>query len=237
MSIRPLLMIGTSVLLLSACTMSSNSSSGVPLSELDLGGPPPDGVALAGADRVQVIEGQTLSITMEGSDEAKQQMRFEREDNMLVVSREGEGWNDSSEGAVTVTIIVPQLRHAVIGGSGQLDVARLSGDATATIGGAGTLAIEQIEASDLTVTIGGSGTVRGSGTAQDMTLSIGGSGDAELDGLEVGSASVNIGGSGSARFASDGEVNGNIAGSGDVRVTGNATCRQKSVGSGSLICG
>lgn len=208
---------------------------GVPLAELDMSGDPPEGVALAGPDTVVITSGDEFRIDVEGSDTARDRMRFQLDDDMLIIGREQGSWRDNDVATVNVTMPTPS--SLVIGGSGELIADGLAGDeATIVIGGSGEATVSDIDAGELSVVVGGSGEVSGSGRADSLELVIGGSGSANLDEVEVGNAQVNIGGSGSARFASDGEVEANIAGSGVVRVRGSANCTANTLGSGSLEC-
>ena len=221
---------------LAACgNISYGVSNGVPLEELDMDGTAPTEIVLGGPDTINVTEGAAFDVRIDGSDDARSQVFFERKGDALIVGRDGGSWGVSNDIA-TVTITLPELRGATVGGSGTMTVASLTGNANTTIGGSGTMEIERIAATSLTATIGGSGTLRGAGTAETLTLSIGGSGDVDFAGVQVGSAQVNVGGSGSAEFSSDGEVTANIGGSGDVRVNGSASCTSNTIGSGELIC-
>ncbi|HYD24664.1 MAG TPA: head GIN domain-containing protein [Croceibacterium sp.] len=205
---------------------------GVPLAELDLGGDPPEGVALMGPDTVAITDGAQFTVTVEG--EAADRMRFRLEGGTLGIMREHGDWND--RGTATVRITMPPPRKLVIAGSGRMTSERLAGEAEVSIAGSGELETPNVDASSLEVSIAGSGTYTAGGRADRLELSIAGSGSGEMDKLKVERAEVNIAGSGDAVFASDGEVEANIMGSGDVIVRGSARCKVNSMGSGSLVC-
>ena len=223
--------------LIAACgNISYGVSDGVPLADLDMDGAPPTEIVLAGADAIDIVEGATFDVRIDGSEDARSRILFERDGDTLIVGRGGNDWSMSDDIA-TITVTVPELRGATIGGSGKMTIASLTGDANVTIGGSGMMEIERIAADNLTATVAGSGTMRGAGTTETLNLAIGGSGDVDFTDVQVGSAEVDVGGSGSAEFASDGDVIANIGGSGDVRVNGDASCTANTFGSGDLVCG
>jgi hypothetical protein len=222
---------------LAACDgarMTFNGDEGVPLSELDLSGDPPTEVASFGPDTVDIRTGGTLAIEVEGSDEAKERMRFVRDGDSLGILRASGDWNDDA--IATVTITMPAPRKLTVGGSGTMTAAEQAGEGELNVLGSGKLMIGSVRASTLKVNIAGSGNLSAAGTADSLELSIAGSGSAGLAGLKTPKADVNIAGSGDAVFASDGEVKANVVGSGDVTVRGGARCTVNSVGSGSLTC-
>lgn len=222
---------------LAACDgakMRFNGDEGVPLSELDMSGDPPTEVASFGPDTVDIRPGGTLAIEVEGSDEAKERMRFVRDGESLGILRANGDWNDDA--IATVVITMPAPRKLTVGGSGTMTSAEQAGEGELNVLGSGKLMIGRVRASSLKVNIAGSGNLSASGTADSLELSIAGSGSADLGGLKTPKADVNIAGSGDAVFASDGEVKANVVGSGDVTVRGGARCTVNSVGSGTLTC-
>lgn len=207
---------------------------GVPLAELDMSGDPPTDVALAAPDTVVITSGDTFTIDVEGSDEARERMRFALDDGTLGIHRENGNWDDTD--TATVNITMPAPGTLVMAGSGTMTTDAMSENPDIVIAGSGTLTATGIAAQSMEVTVAGSGTVSASGEVNDLELTVAGSGSADMDGLQVGNAEVTIAGSGDAAFASDGSVEASIVGSGSVRVTGSASCSVDSVGSGELIC-
>ena len=211
-----------------------NGKEGVPLSELDLSGEAPSEVVLLGPDAVDIRDGESLAIEVEGSDEARARMRFVLEDGSLGILREKSNRNES--GIATVIITMPAPRKLTIAGSGRMTSASVSDSPEIHVLGSGTLELPSVAAGKMDVNIAGSGTLRAAGTAETLDLNVLGSGSADLARLKVTKADVNVAGSGDTVFASDGEVEANIMGSGDVTVRGSARCRVKTMGSGTLTC-
>ena len=209
---------------------------GVPLAELDLSGAAPREVALLGPDKVHLITGDKLAISVDGDDAAKARLRFAINDGKLSVSRDHWKMGEGSSTA-TVNVTMPAPSKLIMAGSGQIDADALTGDdANITIAGSGSISSPKTNVGKLKIDIAGSGTARAAGTARELRSNIAGSGSADLAGLKVGQADITVAGSGNASFASDGDVKATIMGSGEVRVTGHAKCTVKSMGSGRLVC-
>lgn len=231
-----------------------NGEEGVPLSELDMVGAAPVELVLAGSDNVILTQGDTLSIDVEGSDEAVAALRFVLDEKTLGIMREGDMWDGSD--AATIRVTMPAPSEIVITGSGNIEARDLaenadisilgSGDFTGgdaevnslevNIGGSGSAKFGTLTAQSLEVTLGGSGSVSASGSAERLEVNLGGSGGADLSGFKADDAEISIAGSGSVSLQSDGEVEANILGSGSVSVKGDAKCTENAAGSGSLSC-
>lgn len=222
----------TTALALSGCGM--GSVDGVPLAELDTSGEAPANIVLGGSDRVVITEGDGFTVTIDGDDQAREDLRFDLDDNTLAIARDSDDWSGGEQAVISITIPAP--RSLVLGGSGEMITDALAQDAELIIGGSGEIGGSGIDVDSLEIVIGGSGRVDLAGSANSLELTIGGSGTANMPDLSVDDAEVNIGGSGDATFASDGTVEANIGGSGNVRVRGNATCTINAMGSGSLVC-
>lgn len=220
---------------LAACDVADveiNGKKGVPLSEVEIAGPPPSEIVLSSGDTVIVTEGDTFAIKVEGPD--TESLRFVRDKDVIGVTREN-GWNGESNAVIRVTMPAP--REIVIAGSGVVKTPALASTAEINIGGSGTVEFGRVAAEKLGINIGGSGNVvGGGGTAKSLEILIGGSGKITMPQLKADTAEVSIGGSGDVAFASDGTVEANIGGAGDVNVTGKAKCTLQSFGSGTLNC-
>lgn len=207
---------------------------GVPLAELDMSGDAPSEITLAGPDKVMIAEGDTLTITLEGDDEAGDALRFDRDGNRLTIARDSKIYDGSRPAIVRMTMPAPGALG--IAGSGTIEAASMASTAEIEIAGSGAITVDSIEADRLDVEIAGSGDVMAAGTASVLSIEIAGSGDVRLAELTADDVSVEIAGSGNVSLASNGKVDAEIAGSGDVVVVGSATCTVSTAGSGSLTC-
>ena len=211
-----------------------NGKEGVPLADLDLTGETPSEVTLLGPDTIDIRDGETLAIEVEGSEEAKERMRFVLDNGSLGILRKKASWDNDDRATVIVTMPAPA--KLTLAGSGKITAASVSDKPEVNVLGSGRLDLPSVAADDMSVTIAGSGTLTAAGSAENLELNVMGSGTADMGALKVGKANVNVAGSGDATFRSDGDVNANIMGSGDVTVKGRARCKVKTMGSGSLVC-
>ena len=198
-----------------------NGEEGKELADLDLTGDAPSEVNLLGPDTVDIRDGEKLAIQVEGSDEAKERMRFVLKDGSLGILRQNGTWGDNQTATVIVTMPAPAKLN--VAGSGRMTAASVSDEPEINVAGSGALELASVNAKTLEINIAGSGSLKAAGTTDKLDL-------------KVGSANVNVSGSGDATFASDGDVNANIMGSGDVTVKGRARCKVHTIGSGSLVC-
>ncbi len=235
--LAPLVMmsLGASLAGCGGVKVNMGDTDGVPLPELDLSGPAPTKLALASGDTVILTEGEALSITIEGDDTAKEDLRFVHKDKLLGIARSS-GLMSNGGAPATIRVTMARPSELIIGGKGTIAAQGLAAKAKLVIGGSGDMSFEDITAEQLEIVIGGSGKVKGAGSAQQMDISIGGQGTVDLAGLKAERATISIGGSGDVAFASDGTVEANIGGSGKVKVKGRAKCTSKSFGTGQLIC-
>lgn len=221
---------------LSGCGFSGNWNSveGVPLAELDMTGDAPTEIALAGPDKVEITEGDTLSITLEGDSEAGAALRFDRDGDTLNIARDSEAYD--GRGTAIVKITMPAATHLSIAGSGSIAADTMASDAEIDIAGSGDVTVASITAEELDIDIAGKGNVTAAGTTGRLSVGIAGSGDVRFAELMADDVEIDIAGSGDVALASNGSVKASIAGSGDIVVTGSATCSLDSAGSGTLTC-
>lgn len=207
---------------------------GVALSEFDMSGNPPTDIVLAGSDKVVITDGDMLEITLDGSAEAGEAMRFHRDGDRLSIARDSQVFDGS--GSAIVRIAMPAPQELTVAGSGTIEAASMTRDASIEIAGSGRIEVANIEAENLEVEIAGSGKVKAVGNTERLSVEIAGSGNVQLGELMADDVSVEIAGSGNVELASNGTVDAEIAGSGDIVVTGTATCTLDSAGNGSLRC-
>ncbi len=224
---------------LSACdgmTVTVDDAPGVPLAKLDLSAKAPEEITLLGPDTVQVVQGDTLAIKVDGSDSIKDRLRFTLKDSKLAIGREG--WKiGSSNDRATIEVTVPAATRLIMAGSGTIRADALRGPTTSvSIAGTGNIEVPSVDTDALKVEVIGSGDFKASGKAKSLKVSIAGTGSADLAALTTDSADVEIAGTGDASFASDGTVSATIMGTGDVHVKGRAQCKVTAMGTGKLIC-
>ncbi|MEO6040747.1 MAG: DUF2807 domain-containing protein [Croceibacterium sp.] len=203
------------------------AATGVPLAELDLTGPAPHAVALAGPGHVVVNVGDDFLIEVDEGP-GREDLRFALSDGRLGLS--------GGDGGTRVRITLPAPLSLAVTGSGRMESAALAPDGEVSVAGSGRLEIGAVGGGRLAVHIAGSGRLTLDGRADTLELAIAGSGSCDGEGLMVHGATVNLAGSGDAIFACDGEVTASLLGSGNVIVRGSARCSVSSIGSGTLVC-
>lgn len=228
---------------LSACSLSiGGDDADEPVAGETVTGQSFDRVLQAGPDKVVITVGKTPGWTIEADADTLKEMRVAVDDGELKIRRKGSGvfnWSsDNGEGIATVRVTMPVLREFSMAGSGDTDIAEMTGE-SAEIGiiGSGSVKVAKVAVSRLEIDIAGSGDAMLAGSAQNADITIAGSGDVIGEKMRVDRAEVSVAGSGNVSFASDGEVDATIMGSGNVNVSGKAKCKTESMGSGDVVCG
>ena len=199
-------------------------------------------IEVAGGYKVDVHTGAAPSVHAKGAEKDLERLVIEvKGDRLVIHPRENRGmihfgWGKHARTVISIT--VPQLRGAVIAGSGDIRIDAVRGDSfTGKIAGSGELLLDTVEVKTLDFSIAGSGSAQGrKGRAQTVSLDIAGSGEIDTKGVASETASVSIAGSGSIVAHASGTASGSIMGSGDIDLTGGAKCNISKHGSGDIRC-
>jgi hypothetical protein len=200
-----------------------------------------DRIDVSGPYNVNVRTGAAPSVQATGPQNLIDRMVIEvRGNRLLIHPREERGfrWNGGHRGNVEVSVTVPQLSGARIGGSGGIRVDQVRGPSfEGDIQGSGGLELASLDVQSLNLSVGGSGGMRaGRGRAKALALSISGSGAIDTRGVQAETAQANISGSGSISARATGSAAVSISGSGNVEITGGAKCTTSTSGSGHFSC-
>jgi Putative auto-transporter adhesin, head GIN domain len=198
-----------------------------------------DSVSLAGSDDVRVVSGPVASVSASGPAKELDRLDIRVEGSTLKIGRKRENWgmNWSSGPGVTVTVTTPGIKGAAIGGSGNMTIAKVSGDSfEGSIGGSGDLELSDAQVTRTELSLAGSGNIRIAGRTTSADLSIAGSGDIDADRLASQTADIAVAGSGNVRAATRGKAKISLVGSGDVTVKGTKDCEVSKIGSGEARC-
>ncbi|SEJ35032.1 Putative auto-transporter adhesin, head GIN domain [Sphingomonas sp. OV641] len=199
-----------------------------------------DSVGLGTSATVDVRVGPSWSVRVNGPAEAVARLKIDREGRALSI-RPRNNWRNNRSAAdqqVRVSITMPRLASASIGGSGRMTVDRVTGESLrASVGGSGSLSLGTVAVGDLAVSIGGSGDISAAGRAERLTVRNSGSGRFAAPDLRARSATVSAAGSGRVRALVDGPATVSLAGSGVVELGKGARCTVRRAGSGRAICG
>ncbi len=189
---------------------------------------------VSGSWTVQLRQGNSQAVTVEGDDNLLQYIETKLEGRTLHIQPK-KGYRLSFKEKAVVTVNFVDLRSVSLGGSNNLDANSLKTDRFEfNLGGGGTAKFENMDVKRFSANIGGSGSVHAKGKAEVQTFNIGGSGTVRTEGLEGDKVSVNIGGSGSLRVWAKSSLDVSVAGSGSVAYKGDPKISRSIVGSGSV---
>lgn len=191
-------------------------------------------VGVSAPIRVEITQGDTHALVVEGDAQALAQLETVVEDGALKLRQKTRGQVPRMD-KVKAYVTAREVESLSVSGSGDMVCAALRGaDLQVSVSGSGNLAIVQLAAAKLDVSVSGSGDVRVAGKADSVSASIAGSGDLKAGKLQVNQANVAISGSGSATLWARDKLSAQIAGSGDLRYYGDPALRKSVAGSGSI---
>jgi hypothetical protein len=192
------------------------------------------GIALSAPINVELVQGDTESLVLEGDEAALAEIETVVESGVLKIRTKSRffSWGLSKVRARVGAKTVDTLR---IEGSGDINALQLSSTGLKiAISGSGDVRIGTLAASNLEVSVAGSGDVVVGGKTDTVSTSIAGSGDVKAGKLEAREAKVTIAGSGDVALWAKDSLNVKIVGSGDVRYYGDPAVTKTIMGSGSL---
>ncbi len=194
------------------------------------------GVRLSVPARVELIQGGTESLAIEGAAEDLAKVETVVENGVLHIrtfERHRKDWNWNPK--LRVTLNARTIDSLAIAGSGDIQAKALrSGALKLAISGSGDITIPSLEATDAVVAISGSGDIKLAGRAGRVTSHISGSGELKADRLEARNVTISISGAGDVSVWAREALQVRIAGSGDVRYFGDPSVEKKINGSGSV---
>lgn len=192
-----------------------------------------DGIKLAMDARVEITQGDTLSVTVEGKSDVI--------DELSLQVRNGTWTIDTRDcmrnvGDLTIFVTMPNVHRLAISGSGTIySTNTLNGnDVDLDISGSGEMDVA-LNVDDVEVFISGSGKIQAEGTADELDVSISGSGDFYAFGLASNRADVRISGSGDVEVRVEQFLKVRISGSGNVYYKGEPDLDVSVSGSGRAI--
>jgi hypothetical protein len=192
------------------------------------------GIAAAAPLKLELIQGNTESLVLEGSEAALADLETVVESGVLVIRRRTRIQIGKTP-PVRATVTAKNIESLRISGSGDITAAYLRANALKlSISGSGDIRIGALVASSLDVSITGSGDVSAAGKVDKLAVQVSGSGDVKAGKLEAREAKVSIAGAGNAMLWVTESLAVKIAGSGDVRYQGEAKLTKSIAGAGSV---
>jgi len=157
----------------------------------------------------------------------------EVKDGVLVLGVK-RGTPDFVVGKISYELTLPSLDGLEINGSGDIESDVPGESLTIEINGSGSLDIDDIDASAVTLEISGSGDVELSGRADELTIRIDGSADVRADELTSADVSIELDGSGDIAVAASSTLDVSLSGSGSVEYEGDPEVTRDISGSGEV---
>ena len=192
------------------------------------------GISMLIPGNVEVIQGTTEGISLEGDDNILPLVETVVERGDLKIRFVEKNMSISAK-ALRLIVNAKTVEGLSVAGSGELHAAKLqSATLKANVAGSGDVSIATLDADALTVSIAGSGNFTAGGKVKSIETKIAGSGDLKIGKLEGNSVKVSIAGSGDATVWAKESLTVSVAGSGDVKYYGDAKVSQSVAGSGSV---
>ena len=168
---------------------------------------------------------------------AAAETQIEFPDNRLLIGTKKGSWSWTSRDGVDVYVTVPALTAAIISGSGDMDIDRVSGPFSGRVSGSGDMEVAKVNAPTLNLAISGSGDIGvAAGTCGTGTYATTGSGDIDAGNVRCTTVAATVTGSGDIDGFATGTATLRVTGSGDIEVKGGARCTTSTTGSGTTRC-
>jgi hypothetical protein len=194
------------------------------------------GIRLAVPGKMEVIQGDTEAIAIEGAEEDLAKIEAVVEDGVLHIrARERNTRWSSWNPRFRITANAKRVESLGISGSGDIVARSLrTPSLKLAISGSGDIKVPALDTQKTSVSISGSGDVLVGGKTGSLDSHISGSGTVKAEKLDSRQASVSISGSGDAVLWARESLQVKIAGAGDVRYYGDPTVEKRIAGSGSV---
>lgn len=208
--------------------------------------PIPEGEEFSGLNfksvgEVFLIQGDSCSVKMEGSEEFLQKVKTEVQDDLLTItfSSDVNDWSSlhwlTREHRIQYFITVKTLSQLNLAGAASIRAEKMEGDKlTIDHSGAGEMVLKGLRYEELDVHVGGLGEIRLEGEARLQLVDLSGAGSYKAEGLKSQEANVALSGAGSARVWVEGELNANLSGAGSIKYKGDPQVEKINSGLGSI---
>jgi hypothetical protein len=190
---------------------------------------------------VEVVNRAPVSAVATGPQDALDRLSVEARDGRLVISERqfaGDEKRVRPRGPVIVRVNAANLRTATLAGAGSLAIDRLAGQrAMVGLRGPGRVSVDTVAADRLQVAMIGNGTMALGGQVKSAQMTLSGANSLDAAGLAVDALVSDSEGAGDHRLRAVKSAAITARGIGRTVVLGRPTCTVRNVGSGSVSCG
>jgi hypothetical protein len=190
---------------------------------------------------VEVVSKSPVSAVATGPVDALDRLTVEAQNGRLVIGQRQFAGDDKRRtplGTVTVRINAANLRSATLVGAGSLQIDQLKGTRVSIgLRGPGRLVVGKVTTDRLVVAMIGNGTMMLGGTAKDAQMTLSGAGAVDAGALAVDALVSDSEGAGDHLFRAVKSAAVTTRGLGKVVVLGKPVCTVRNSGSGSVECG
>ena len=190
---------------------------------------------------VEVTTRAPVGAVATGPQDALDRLTIDARDGRLVIGQRqfaGDAERRATRGAVTIRINAANLRSATMGGAGSMQIDQMKGTrVTVGLRGPGTLSVGAIATDRLSVAMIGNGTMTLGGTAKQAQMTVSGAGMFDAGALRVDMLTFDGEGAGDHRLQAVKTAAVTARGVGKTVVLGKPVCTVRNVGAGSVQCG
>ncbi len=194
-----------------------------------------DRIESMGSFNIEIIEGSTPSVRIEGESNLIPYIITENTDGLLRI-RVKKGYNIQTSRPLKIYVTTPKLELVSLAGSGDVKgSSKFSGasELELNIAGSGNISLE-VNTPEINADIAGSGDINLVGETRDLSIDIAGSGNFEGMNMKSENVNISIAGSGDVNVFADKKLDVDIAGMGDINYKGNAVVTKSIAGSGKI---
>ena len=184
-----------------------------------------------------VKQGNLPSLTVEAEDNLMPQLATRVSGNTLYIENSQPDWSRrvNPTRTVKISMTVKDLQRVDFPSAGSLLVEQFNAsNLEISISGAGSVNLIDLTARSLTINLSGAGNITASGMADSLNMDISGFGSYQGGDLASQSADITISGAGNATVWAKSSLNANISGTGSVRYYGSPSVQRNVSGLGSV---
>jgi hypothetical protein len=196
-----------------------------------------DAIVMSGAGRLEIEQGASESLDVEGPQKAVDALRTTQEGSTLRIDYDPEllsgAWNAADDLIIRVT--VRDLGRVELSGAGLVDVGELDvADFEIDVSGAGNVKMEGLTAESLTCSLSGAGGFEVAGEVTEQNVHLSGAGGYQAGELRSSRCTIEISGAGNAVVWVVDELDLKLSGAGNLEYFGNPRITQDVSGAGRI---